>query len=207
MPKKAATVSLKPMRAEVLPLSQVKQLPRNAKAHDVDAIQESMEEFGFMQRIVINDRTGHLLSGHGRIDTLNKLHTEGHEPPVGIEDGTNGWLVPVDFVDVPEEREEAAAMALNKVQEIGGWEDETYRDVVKALTESNQLAGTGISAEEVAKALETPHLKEHEIDQPPPTMVWALIGVPMELYPQVTGHIEAIAQVPECIVEVSGGHH
>jgi ParB-like chromosome segregation protein Spo0J len=43
-----------------------------------------MRRFGFLERIIVNDVTGRLIAGHGRIDTLEQLKRAG-PPPEGIE--------------------------------------------------------------------------------------------------------------------------
>lgn len=194
-----------PIRAELLPLSKVMQLPRNAKDHDVEGIEASLDEFGYLQRVIINEQTGHLLSGHGRIETLQKLQAQGAVRPVGIAGTGKEWLIPVDYVNVPVEKEEAAALALNKTQENGGWKDDVLDEVLLALKDADALGGTGFSDEEIAARLEKPTLKKLTLDQPPPAMVWALIGVPMERYAAITAQIEALAELPDVIVEVSCG--
>ena len=43
----------KTMRADMLPLAQIKRLPRNPKLHDLEKIHQSIERFGFLERVEI----------------------------------------------------------------------------------------------------------------------------------------------------------
>jgi len=188
--------SVIPIRAEMLSLEQVVKLPRNAKGHDPESITASLRRFGYLQRIIINETTGHLLSGHGRIEVLQKMQQHGESPPIGIEETAAGWAVPVDYVSVPEAEEEAAALALNKAQENGGWDDPILDEVLAQLREADALMGTGFSEDEVDARLLKPHLKKVPIEQPPPDMVWVLVGIPMARYGEVTAQIEAALSAP-----------
>lgn len=85
-----------PRRIEWLPLDDLVPDPANPKAHDEDAIGASVNRFGMIDLIARDDRTGNIVSGHGRLKHLHAARTSGAEPPDGIrltDDGT--WLAPV----------------------------------------------------------------------------------------------------------------
>lgn len=132
-------------------------LPRNPKEHDVGGLHSSIGRFGFLDRLIVNVETGRLLAGHGRVEALMQKKNAGEEPPFGIDlDDGGRWLVPVDFVSVPEDQEEAAALALNGVQEQGGWDDgllaQVLRDVV-SKDGPHGLLGTGFDTDDVDRLL------------------------------------------------------
>jgi hypothetical protein len=144
------------LKAKLKPLHTFERLPRNPKDHDIGGIAGSYSEFGFLERVVINERTGHILSGHGRIDTLQMQKANGASPPSNVvvdisEDGSSSstWLVPVDYCDVPEDREEAAAIALNRYVERGGWNEEQLAQVLSDLAAKDQLHATGYDQDDV----------------------------------------------------------
>ena len=64
------------MRADTLPLSQIERLTRNPKAHDLGTLHRSMDRFGYLERIVINETTGRMIAGHGRCETLTQKKRE-----------------------------------------------------------------------------------------------------------------------------------
>jgi len=141
------------MTPEQIPLQTLRRLPRNAKDHDIGLIHESIDEFGFIDRIVINRTTGHLLSGHGRVDTLQQRKAAGKKPPEGITIDPRGddWIVPVDYVDLPAEKEEAAAIALNETVRKGGYKEDVLAIVLADLAAQGpeKLRGTGYDLDDV----------------------------------------------------------
>lgn len=110
------------LRIEYLPLSKVLRWPRNSKLHDFGAIHESYKRWGFVSPILIDEKTGRLVAGHGRLDTLQQAKASGSAPPdrIVVKDGE--WFVPVirgiEFTDIQEA--EAYLIADNRVQELGG---------------------------------------------------------------------------------------
>lgn len=140
------------MTASMDRLDELVRLPRNPKLHDLGEIHQAYDEFGFLERVVINDVTGRMIAGHGRVDALQQRKASGAEPPgnVGVA-GDDMWLVPADHVDVPEEKEEAAALALNKIGELGGWDEVVLASVLADITAQGgvSLAGTGFDEDDL----------------------------------------------------------
>lgn len=137
------------MKATRERLDELVRMPRNPKAHDLGALHQSYGRFGFLDRVVINEVTGHLLAGHGRVDALQQRKVRGYEPPVNISEAKDGmWLVPADWVSVPEELEEAALLALNRVGE-GEWDEPDLVEVLSDLAATEGLEGTGFDADDL----------------------------------------------------------
>ena len=153
------------LEATLVPLASIRRLPRNPKAHALTEIDSSIRRWGFLERIMIARPSGHLISGHGRIDTLAQLKESGGAPPANITVEGDDWLVPADYVSIPESEEEAAAVALNRLVEVGGWDDARLAEVLQSASEQPQgLDGTGFSAEDLAELLE--RLNPTEPDAP-----------------------------------------
>jgi hypothetical protein len=133
-----------------MPLSTAQALPGNPKSHDVGAITQSMGRFGFLERVVVNRRTGHTVSGHGRLETLAALKRAGESPPVGVVvRNDDEWLVPVDYVTLTEQDERAAAIALNRLVTLGGWDDALLATMLQELAAAGALAGVGYDGDDV----------------------------------------------------------
>lgn len=139
------------MEAGFLELDKAVGLARNPKDHDIGEINTSMKRFGFLERIIINKTTGRLLAGHGRIETLRKSKVKGATPPINIKIDGNKWLVPCDYVSIPESEEEAAAIALNRLVERGGWNDNMLTSVLSDLAamDEDMLDGIGFDMDDV----------------------------------------------------------
>jgi len=135
-------------RVEYLPLDDVLAAadPQNPKDHDVDLIDRSVGRFGVIDVITRDDRTGRLISGHGRATTLGTQRDRGADPPDGVlvlEDGT--WTVPVNvgWASKNDDEARAALIVLNRATEAGGWIDDAL------LSALDSLAGTEISLSDV----------------------------------------------------------
>ena len=62
------------LRIEYVALADLKRHPRNPKDHDLGAISRSVNRFGFTAPVIIDERTGYLAAGHGRIEHPRSLH-------------------------------------------------------------------------------------------------------------------------------------
>lgn len=83
---------------------------------EYEALRRSMEEFGFVEPLVWNKRTGNLVGGHQRLKVL-------------LAAGATG--VDVSVVDLPLHREKALNVALNKVG--GDWDLPKLGELLKEL--------------------------------------------------------------------------
>lgn len=129
-------------------LRKLKRLPRNPQRHDLGLLHRSYNRFGFLQRVIVNTVTGRMIAGHGRIDALQQRKASGGEPPVNVEVRGGEWLVPVDYVEVPEEQEEAAALALNRLGE-GDYDEVILMQVLADLAADVGLDGTGFDEDDL----------------------------------------------------------
>ena len=144
------------MRAELVDLDEIVGLPRNPKDHDIGEIDTSISRFGFLERILINETTGHLIAGHGRVEDLIGKRDRGEAPPRNIfvrEDGK--WYVPADFDSIPIGEEEAAAIALNRLVEKGGWNEGDLAEILGNLAAQGEhmLDGIGFDADDLDEML------------------------------------------------------
>lgn len=133
---------------EYLPLDEVLTMfdPQNAKDHALDLIDGSVERYGIIDNITRDDRTGKIISGHGRATTLGAQRDRGDTPPDGVlvlEDGT--WTVPVNvgWASKNDDEARAALIVLNRATEAGGWVDDAL------LTALDALSGTDIDLTDV----------------------------------------------------------
>ncbi len=125
---------------------------RNAKDHDQAALGASVREFGFIEPVVLDERTGRLLAGHGRTEYLGQLQAQGAEPPEGVVVGDDGrWQVQVvrGIASRDDAHADAMAIALNRVGERGGWKADVLTDVLDGLFGSDLAAATGWTADEL----------------------------------------------------------
>lgn len=127
--------------------------PMNPKGHSLDTIDASVGRFGYVEPIVLDERTGFLISGHGRRETLLAMKERGESAPEGVQvDTDGGWRVPVSrgWRSRTDTEAAAALIALNRTTELGGWVDDALLDILDTLTEEEDgLAGVGFEHDEV----------------------------------------------------------
>lgn len=135
---------------EYMALESVLPNPANPKAHDHEQIDASVGRFGYIESITLDERTGCLISGHGRRETLIAMRDRGETAPEGVtvraSDGA--WLVPVarGWASRTDTEALAALVALNRLTEVGGWEETALLDLldqVSAAGGDDALLGVG----------------------------------------------------------------
>lgn len=143
-----------------VPLDDIRPSPGNAKSHDLDLIIASLRRFGFADPLVVDQRTGELLAGHGRAEALRVLRAlaasdevdpetgEAYRPPDGIGDD---WRVPVyvGWSSSDDAEAEAARIALNRTTEAGGWDEVRLLDALDRLAGDGGLVGVGFDDSEI----------------------------------------------------------
>lgn len=150
------------VRIEYMPLSQLVRAPRNPKEHDLGAIAASVKRFGYVAAIVLDEGTGRLVAGHGRLDALQAMKAQGQPAPdrVRVQDGE--WLVPVQrgvtFAD-PDEAE-AYLVADNRTVELGGWDEGILTELLSDLAAQKRLEGTGFDEDDLDALLGELHYEE-----------------------------------------------
>jgi site-specific DNA-methyltransferase (adenine-specific) len=153
-------------RIEYLPLSQLASATRNPKAHALQDIGQSVDRFGYVEPVVLDERTQRLVAGHGRIKTLTSMREYRKQPPDGIEVGEDGeWLMPVvrGWASKSDRDAEAFLIASNRLTELGGWHDADLAALLDQISRETTLDGTGFSADDLARML-----RELEIEQAEP---------------------------------------
>lgn len=141
-----------PRRIEYRPLTSLRGNPANPKAHQLDVIDGSVGRFGFIESIVVDDRTDMLISGHGRTETLTAAHDRGDPPPEGVTLGSDGdWLVPVTvgWASSDDLEASAALIALNRAVELGGWVDEELVGLLMELHDAGADQHVGFTVSEI----------------------------------------------------------
>jgi hypothetical protein len=140
---------------EHIDIDQLQPAARNPKRHDLPAIASSLRRFGFVAPLVLDDRTGRLVAGHGRLEALRVMRDQGQAPPARIVANGNQWLVPVvRGIAFADEREaEGYLLADNRLVELGRWND---GELAKLLAEQNDLNGLGWAQGELQALLTVP---------------------------------------------------
>jgi len=141
------------LRIVYVPLSDLKLHERNPKNHNIEALNDSVERFGYVSPIIVDDTTGKVVAGHGRIETLQKLKAEGKVAPSRVKVDGDEWLVPVIHGIAFRDQKEAEAYLLadNKLAEIGGWFSDALTEILK--DHADNIEGIGFTQAELNQIL------------------------------------------------------
>ncbi|HEY6947235.1 MAG TPA: hypothetical protein VI297_00325, partial [Gemmatimonadales bacterium] len=127
-------------RIEWMPLTYLRSilLPDNPKAHDLEGTIATIRRFGFLDWPQIDETSGKLCVGNGRVEALAAMRNAFEDPPKNIEIGDGGeWLVPVTRGNALPNAEELTAyvIAHNKLTMAGGWRFETLTEQLRRMRE------------------------------------------------------------------------
>jgi hypothetical protein len=132
---------------DYLPLDELIGAERNPKHHH-DDIAKSLRRFGYVEAIALDERTGRLVAGHGRVDDLRAKHTLGEPPPEGVEIDADGrWVVPVQrgWASMDDGEADAYLIASNATSIAGGWNQAELDELTEALAAIDvDLSGLGL---------------------------------------------------------------
>jgi len=159
---------------EYIDLDDIIEADSNPKDHDIGVIYQSIKRFGFNNPIMLNEATGKLLAGHGRLQTLKMMKDNGEPAPDRInvekdleDDRIEFWYVPVlKGVSIDNVAEaQAYLLADNRITELGGWQP---MDLMESLTDiieqTGNLEGTGYDLEDVETILGDMESTTFEVD-------------------------------------------
>lgn len=145
------------LTVDYLRLADIQPDPDNPKDHDLGALSESLARFGFVAPMGVNELTGKLLWGHGRLAELKRLRKAHDFPPDGIQLDSDGeWLVPViRGVELSEQNGRAYLVTDNRLTELGGWrEAQLIETLVKIGGPTGVgLRGTGYDGDDLDKLI------------------------------------------------------
>ncbi|PIH00246.1 hypothetical protein [Deinococcus sp. UR1] len=178
------------LRIEYLPLADLTRWPGNPKEHADGAIAASISRFGFRDPLAIDETTGRLIAGHGRLSVLERAHAAGQPAPQFVQVRDDGmWLIPVtrggSFAD--ESEASAYLIAHNRTSELGGWNEDLLAGMLGSLDDSlRAVAGFDLDAfvaetTAAAAAVILPPAPPSEFLNDlitPPTMAAAPAGLP-----------------------------
>jgi hypothetical protein len=146
----------KSVAIKYVPMGTIELADRNPKQHAYDAIAASIQRFGFVSPLIMNESTNKLLAGHGRLLALRQLHDAGEAPPAKIEVAVGGdWLVPVvsgvSFDSVLSA--EAYLVADNRLTDLGGWDNTVLIELLGEFEDVGIMGDVGYNDEDFSELL------------------------------------------------------
>lgn len=150
-----------PRWIDYMPLSDVLRAPRNPKRHDHEMLAKSISHYGVVESPTLDERTGRLVAGHGRLGDWERRHTAGEDPPDGIQVNADGdWLVPVSrgWASRSDADADAYLVMSNQSTIAGGWDDPMLLEHLRAIAEADAgLVGMTGFDEDAIRDLEKLH--------------------------------------------------
>jgi DNA modification methylase len=133
---------------------------------EYEKLRRSIEEFGYVEPVIWNKRTGNIVGGHQRYKVLLDM---------GVSE------VDCVVVDLDETKEKALNLALNKIQ--GDWDYEKLKDLLQELdTGEFDLELTGFDMGEIEDLMTQFHVPEEIIEDEVPEQPEEPITKPGDLW-------------------------
>jgi len=128
-------------RIDWMPLAEVLGADSNPREHDIPSLRRSINRFGFVDVPELDERTGQLVAGHGRLAALTEMRADGEAPPAGVQlAGDGGWLVPIQRGWAS--RSDAEAMAYlvgnNRHTELARWHRQGLAELLVGIREDDE---------------------------------------------------------------------
>lgn len=126
-------------RIEYMALGDIPRAMRNPKAHDLGRIRGALKLYGCTVAGILDERTGRLVAGHGRLEALEVMLKEGDERPSGVLDGDGEWRAPIvrGWASANDAEAEGYVIIDNRLAEVGGWEERILAEVLDSVAEYN----------------------------------------------------------------------
>jgi DNA modification methylase len=159
------------MNLKLVPLDDLHQDPGNVRTHgerNMEAIRESLAQFGQVEPLVVQEKTGRVIGGNGRLEAMTQL----------------GWdECEVVRLDLDDQRATALGIALNRTADLAGWDESGLATLLEALREEDALEGVGYTdddLDELVKQLRDQEEADKDLDDDgpddPPEVAVAKLG-------------------------------
>jgi hypothetical protein len=143
------------LRIEGMPIDTLQDALKNPKLHS-NEIENSIGRFGYVEPIVLDERTNRIVAGHGRKAALLKLKSSGDVPPIGVVVNEKGeWIIPVirGWASKNDKEAEAYLIASNRLVELGGWDEKELASMMSGLHTEDLLSGVGYTQSDISAML------------------------------------------------------
>ena len=179
---KSSPPTIPGFEVRVLPIDQLVPAPYNPRKvlkptdKAYRKLEQSLREFGLVEPLVWNERTGHVVGGHARLGILKAM---------GVSE------VPVSVVNLSDAREKALNVVLNNQEAQGRYDPSRLADLLDELEELPELPLTGFDAEAL------PSLRLEPLPELPPLeepngRVTVTLEMPTEVFDTLAPRIDRL---------------
>lgn len=138
---------------DYIPLDEVQPAENNPKEHDGPTIRRMISKLGLGELPLLDDRTGRLVAGHGRIEQLTELRDAGKDAPRGVRVLPDGsWAVPIlrGWRSESDDHARAYLVGSNQSSTKGGWDEHALAEMLTDLDAIHMLDLTGFDEKDLA---------------------------------------------------------
>ena len=175
-------------------IADLKPDPKNARRHgerNIGMLERSLEQYGAARSIVV-DEEGQIIAGHGVVEAAASVGID----KVRTVEADGNEIIAVVRRGLSKKQKAELALADNRTQELSEWD-------VDALKESDADLEQFFTKGEL-EALEDHAAKVKELEiKPPPTMVWVLLGIPINSFGKVQKLLKSLESRSDIVVKVS----
>ena len=130
-----------------VPIESISPHPRNPRRGVTSVIVESINHNGFYGVVVVQKSTNYILAGNHRYLAARQA---------------GATSIPVAWVDVDDRHAEKIMLADNRTSDLAEYDDAALAALLKELSESESLVGTGYTEADLASLLPDPPSEEHD---------------------------------------------
>jgi ParB-like chromosome segregation protein Spo0J len=172
------------LELRIVPIAQLTPAPYNPRRllqpgdRAWKKLHRSLAEFGLVEPLVWNERTGHVVGGHARLRILQEL---------GVAE------VPVSVVCLSDEREKALNIILNNREAQGRFDPEKLAELLTELEELPELELTGFDKADL-RDLRLEPLAELPAGEEECPNVEVVLVIPRDRYNGVAAQIDELVR-------------
>lgn len=155
--------------------------PFNWRGHpkyQADALEGVLDEVGWVDEVLENVRTGHLIDGHLRI---RQALAHGEDTPV-----------PYTQVDLSEEEEALVLATFDPLGAMAVTDDKKQAELLSILDDDSAELVSAILQNGENPFVEDRTLEQIDLENLPEVPQWVLITMPVSLLPDVKIHLDAL---------------
>jgi hypothetical protein len=140
---------------DYIALSALEFWPDNPKIHDEKGLAGSINRWGVVTALLLDERTQLLVAGEGRLRDIRERKRRGQPAPKRIVDHAGEWYLPVmrNVTFDSSEEAEGYLVADNQLTMAGGWDEAGVAEMIGGWGEVSEesLQGTGFDEADVGE--------------------------------------------------------
>jgi hypothetical protein len=141
------------LEIEYVDLMAFRVAPGNAKDHDIGALIGFIKLYGFRDPVGVDGyMDGLTAEGHGRLQALMLMKSQGDPAPLYIVEEGGAWFVPAvkGYVSENEAIFRGYRLAHNRATELGGWNVPLLKTELTILNSAEAVEISGFTADDLA---------------------------------------------------------